>query len=209
MIRFDVLLEKAKPFYDNGDPGHDFTHVQRVIANCERIGSKENANLDLLLPAALLHDVVNLPKNHPERKAASEMAAQKSQHILEAAGYSSEEILKIKEIITEHSYSLGKKPSTIESAVLQDADKLDALGAIGIMRTVTCGAKMGSTYYDPNEPFVKTRALNDKAFTIDHFEVKLLKLVDLMNTEAARKEALIRTGFMKQFLSQLANEIGR
>jgi uncharacterized protein len=207
MNQFDILFDSAKPFYNNGDPGHDFAHVERVIANCRAIGASAGANLELLLPAALLHDVVNLPKNHPERLAASDMAAKKSAELLKSAGYLEEQIQKIKEIITEHSYSLGKKPSSIESAVLQDADKLDALGAIGIMRTVTCGAKMGSSYYDLNEPFVKTRPLNDKAFTIDHFETKLLKLAALMNTEAGRLEAAKRTSFMKEFLSQLSREI--
>ena len=207
MSRIESVLTQARSFYDNGDPSHDFVHVERVMANCRRIGASVGANLELLLPAAILHDVVNLPKNHPERLQASRMAAEKSHAILFSAGYTEDEITKIREIITEHSYSLGKKPSTIESAVLQDADKLDALGAIGIMRTVTCGARMGSSYYEPGEPIAEKRALNDKAFTVDHFFAKLFKLPDLMNTDVGRKEAHARMSYMRGFLEQLVSEI--
>ena len=207
MQKIEVLLEKAKVFYDNGDPGHDFAHILRVVDNCRRFGRDVNANLELLLPAAVLHDVVNLPKNHPERLQASQMAAEKSRQVLSDAGYNEAEISKIAEIITEHSYSLGRKPSSIESAVLQDADKLDALGAIGIMRTVSCGCRMGAAYYEPSEPIPCTRALNDKAFTVDHFFTKLFKLHELMNTALAKSEANDRVHFMRGFLDQLAGEV--
>lgn len=207
MQKITALLEKAKIFYDNGDASHDFVHIHRVIANCRRIGATVGADLNLLLPAAILHDVVNLPKNHPERAQASAMAAQKSKQLLEDVGYSKDEIQKISEIIVEHSYSLGKKPSSIESAVLQDADKLDALGAIGIMRTVTCGSQFGASYYEPRDPWAEHRDLKDKNFTIDHFFTKLFKLPDLMNTEAAKQEAHARADFMKSFLGQLKSEI--
>ena len=207
MSRLESVLSQARSFYDNGDPSHDFVHVERVMANCRRIGASVGADLELLLPAAVLHDVVNLPKNHPERLQASQMAAERSHAILVAAGYSEEEIARIREIITEHSYSLGKKPSSIESAVLQDADKLDALGAIGLMRVVTCGARMGSSYYEPSEPIAEKRALNDKVFTVDHFFAKLFKLPDLMNTDLARAEAQERAAYMRGFLEQLVSEI--
>ncbi|MEK6628584.1 MAG: HD domain-containing protein, partial [Bdellovibrionota bacterium] len=199
--------DKAKIFYDNGDPSHDFVHILRVVENCRRLGHAVQANLKILLPAAILHDVVNLPKNHPERLQASQMAAEKSRQVLAEVGYSEFEIDKIAEIITEHSYSLGCKPTSIESAVLQDADKLDALGAIGVMRTVSSGCRLGASYYDPAEPIAHERCLNDKAYTIDHFFTKLYKLPDLMNTEAAKIEAKERVYFMRSFLNQLTKEV--
>jgi uncharacterized protein len=110
-------------------------------------------------------------------------------------------------VIIEHSYSLGLKPSSIESAILQDADRIDALGAIGIMRATTCGTKLGSNYYEPSDPFAIGRELNDKQFTIDHYYVKLLKLADSMNTGAGKNEAENRTEYMKDFLKQLDHEI--
>ncbi len=129
--RINKLTELVKGKYDNGDPGHDFAHIMRVIGTCKSIGSKVGANLEVLIPAAMLHDVVNLPKDHPERKQASQKAAEEAKNILRNLEYSNEEVNRIETVIIEHSYSLGKKPSCIESAVLQDADRLDALGAIG------------------------------------------------------------------------------
>lgn len=206
--RIERLLENARAFYDNGDPSHDFSHVRRVMSTCGTLAPTIGANLDIVLAAAVLHDIVNLPKNHPERAQASARAAEQSQAYLEEAGFTPEEIARIRSVITEHSFSRGMKPSSPESAVLQDADRLDSLGAIGILRTATCGARMGSSYYDAAEPFARTRGLDDKAFTIDHFYVKLLKLPELMNTDAGRREANRRAGFMLQFLETLRSEIG-
>ncbi len=205
--RIGLLFEKAKSFYDNGDPGHDIAHIQRVMNNCRWLCGLEGGNLEIVLAAAILHDVVNLPKNHPERLQASQMAAAKSKELLRQSDFQEHEIEQIAQVIIEHSYSLAKKPSSIESRILQDSDKLDAIGAIGIMRTVSCGARMGATYYDPLEPFAKTRELNDKAFTIDHFFAKLFKLPELMNTTAAKAEATKRVQFMQGFLEQLKTEI--
>ena len=207
MKRIESLFEKAKGFYDNGDPGHDIAHICRVMATCKRLCAVESADVETVLAAAILHDVVNLPKNHPERLRASQLAAEKSKGMLSDSGFSVVEIDRIVTVITEHSYSLGKKPSSIESAILQDADKLDAIGAIGIMRTVSCGFRLGSTYYQEQDPFAKGRELNDKAFTIDHFFTKLFKLPALMNTTSAKLEADRRVEFMKTFLDQLKSEI--
>jgi uncharacterized protein len=104
-------------------------------------------------------------------------------------------------------HRLGKAPSMLESAILQDADKLDALGAIGIMRTVTSGCLMGADYYDQEEPFVLERPYNDKKFTLDHFFVKLFNLPELMNTQSGKEEAIKRREFMQSFLKQLEQEI--
>lgn len=208
-LRLQKLIEGMRGHYEsNGDPGHDFNHILRVIENCKRIGSEVNADLEILIPAALLHDTVNLPKDHPERKAASLLASEKSATILRDFGYEESEIEKIRNVILEHSYSLGLPPSSVESKVLQDCDRLDALGAIGIMRTVTCGARMGAKYYDGNDPFADERPLDDKSFTLDHFYVKLFKLADSMNTNAAKYEAHQRLRFMESFINQLKIELG-
>ncbi len=205
--RMKKLTELIKKKYNNDDPGHDFAHIMRVIATCNSIGKSAGANLEILIPAALLHDVVNLPKDHPERKQASQKAAEEAKSILKNFDYSENEVSQITTVIIEHSYSLGKRPSNIESAVLQDADRLDALGAIGIMRTVTCGCRLGASYYDVGDPFAKVRELDDKRFTIDHFFVKLFKLADTVNTQDAKNEANKRIEFMRFFLDQLAKEI--
>lgn len=206
--RLDALISRIRPRYEtNGDPGHDFAHVQRVMQSCRALALAEGADLTIVLPAALLHDVINVPKNHPDRLVASAKAAAEARGILAEAGYSAAEIDRIAVVIEEHSYSLGKKASCLESAVLQDADRLDALGAVGVMRTVSCGVKMGARYYDEHEPIAKARALDDKKNTLDHFYVKLLKLEAGMNTKTARAEATRRTEFMRTFLHQVEGEI--
>lgn len=201
-----VLFVKNK-YENNGDPGHDWNHILRVVGNCLKLAKDTSADLETLIPAALLHDVINVPKNHPDRLIASQKAASEADGILRLAGFSAEEISRIQVVITEHSYSLGKKPTCIESAILQDADRLDALGAIGIMRMTTCGAKMGSKYYCTEEPFVKSRELDDKKFTMDHLYVKLFKLVEGFNTPQAKQEGLARAQFMEKFVDQLKAEI--
>lgn len=206
--RVQNLFSEAQHFYNNGDPGHDVAHILRVMNTCEQIGKSEGADIELLLAAAILHDVVNLPKDHPERLQASKMAAEKSRDILVRAGFADDEIVRITEVITEHSYSLDMRPTSVESAILQDADKLDALGAIGIMRAVTCGYRLGSAYYDLQDPLARSRPLDDKRFTADHFSTKLFKLPALMNTEAGRVEANRRMEFMRHFLTELWTEAG-
>lgn len=208
MKRIHSLLDKAQTFYvNNGDPSHDMLHIKRVMQTCEKLAREENANIEIVLAAAILHDVINVPKNHPDRARASEMAAAKAREILLDTGFSADEISHVTSAIAEHSYSAARKPTSIESAILQDADKLDGLGAVGVMRTVTTGARMNASYYNESEPLVKTREYNDKAHTLDHFFVKLYKLPELMNTKSARVEADRRVLFMKQFVEQLQTEI--
>ena len=201
------LEARVRPYYEVGDPSHDIAHVERVARSCHRIGVELAADLDVLMPAAYLHDVVNVPKNSPDRADASRRAAALAREILgEFRGFDQTLIARIMTAIEEHSYSRGLAPSSLESAILQDADRLDALGAIGTMRTVTCGARMGCAYYAPEEPLPRVRALDDRRFTVDHFFAKLLKLEATMNTAPAKREASRRTAFMLGFLDQLASE---
>lgn len=205
--RFKELVELAKPSYNNGDPAHSFAHIKRVMLLCEKLSEDTEVEREVLLAGALLHDIVNLPKNHPLRKEASAMAAKKASKLLEEADYSEEFIKKTLVVIEEHSFSLGKKPSCPESAILQDADRLDALGSIGLMRMISCGVSFKAEFYDSEDPFAKNRELDDKSFTLDHFYTKLFKLPELMNTEAGKLEADKRVLFMKEFIKQLDLEI--
>ncbi len=207
MHNLDRLLDLARPFYDNGDPAHDFVHILRVLKSCRTIGEAVGADLHVLCPAAILHDIVNLPKDHPDRSKASTLAAEKAVPLLEACSYDPVSIDRIQGAIRDHSFSRGAKPSTLEAAVLQDADRLDTLGTIGLFRTVTVGALMGASYYNADDPYATARPLDDTRYTLDHFTTKLFKLPDLMNTEPGRTEALRRVAFMRQALDQLASEL--
>ncbi len=208
--RFGRLMALARPHYESaGDPSHDFAHILRVLTSCESIGAREGADQAILRPAALLHDIVMVPKNDPRRSEASTLAAEAAKPMLRDCGYGQEAIDRIVAVIVEHSFSKGKAPSSLEAAVLQDADRLDSLGAIGLFRTATTGCLMGAAYYHVEDPRAEQRALNDKAYTLDHFETKLLKLPGLMNTVTAREEAERRAAFMRAFRDEFWREIDR
>lgn len=205
--RLDAVAAAARALYTGEDPGHDWSHVERVLASCAAIGREVGADLGVLLPAALLHDVVNRPKDDPRRSLASREAADAARPVLAEAGYEEEEIARIGAIILEHSYTLGRPPSSAESAVLQDADRLDALGAVGILRAATCGCRLGAGYYHSADPFARGRDLDDGRYTIDHFYTKLLGLPATLHTAPARREAERRAAMMRAFLDELALEL--
>lgn len=202
-----ALIDKIKPYYEAQDPGHDWAHILRVTKTAEELAKSENADLSVVLPAAFLHDIVNVPKDHPERTRASTLAADKAIKLLSEVHYDEKKFEKIHQAIVEHSWSKGLRPSSVESACVQDADRLDAIGAIGVLRCTAVNIQMKSHFYDPVDPFAEKRELNDKSYMIDHYYVKLLKLADSLQTNAAREEGKRRTEFMRHFLDQLKNEI--
>ncbi|MCM2323938.1 MAG: HD domain-containing protein [Oligoflexia bacterium] len=204
----EALGEYVRERTAGGDPSHDFSHVLRVLANAQRLGEAVGARMEILLPAALLHDLIQVPKNHPDRAQASVRAADEARTLLrERFAYSAKAADEIATAILEHSFSSGRAPSTLESAVLQDADRLDALGAIGAVRAFSCGTVMGSALYASDDPWARDRDLDDKRFALDHFFVKLFKLAEKMNTEAGKREAARRTEFLRGFVEQLRSEI--
>jgi uncharacterized protein len=204
----EAIRQQARARTQTADASHDWSHIERVAALCQVLGREEAAEERVLLAAAYMHDLVNVPKNHPDRAKASQASAKEAAEILRQQGYGGGEIDRVMRAIEEHSFSRGLPCTSIESQVLQDADRLDALGAIGVLRTVTCGALMQAAYYDLVDPLAQQRALDDRRFTLDHFPVKLLRLAERFNTPSGRREANRRTRFMQAFLGQLAEEIG-
>lgn len=203
-----ALLERARALLDDDDPGHDLEHHLRVAGwtlRCgeDRIDAREG------LAAGLLHDLVNLPKDHPGRASASARSAEAARPILDEVGFEPEAVTRILEAIEDHSYSRGATPRSPLGDALQDADRLEALGALGVFRTVSCGARMGARYFHAADPFAKDRPLDDRRFTVDHFFEKLLKLAPTLRTEVGRAEARRRTELMELFLDRLAEELGR
>lgn len=206
-------LEKAcRSFIEQsgeGDAAHDVSHIQRVVENAKSILSKEPepADLEVVLPAAWLHDSVVLPKNHPDRKNASALAAEKAAEFLSNIDYPKNKIPAVAHAIEAHSFSAGIKPATPEAQIVQDADRLDALGAIGIARCFAVGGELARPLYHPDDPFAISREPDDSIWTIDHFYKKLFRLPDLLNTSTAQEMAKERVLFMKSFLKQLSSEI--
>ena len=190
------------------DSAHDLAHLDRVWASCHRIASAEGGDLRILLAGAYLHDLVNLPKDAPNRAEASALAAAAAAPHLTRLGYGPEENAAARHVIEAHSFSAGIEPQSLEARILRDADRLDAIGAIGLARCFAVSGALGRPLYDPTDPFARVRALDDKTQALDHFPQKLLKLGQGMLTQTGQKIAAERTALMQAFLNDLAAEIG-
>lgn len=202
----DSIKNEVKEIMDN-DSAHDFEHIIRVYKNAQKISKNEKVDEKLILCAALLHDIVSYPKSDKRSKLSSAQSAKKAEQILKKYSFSKEEITIVCDAIRDHSFSQNKKPTTIEGKILQDADRLDAIGAIGIARVFATGGSLKRSFYNIDDPFCKTRKPDDKIWTVDHFYQKLLKLESLMNTKSGKIEAKQRTRVLNEFLKQLKQEI--
>lgn len=191
-----------------GDAAHDLEHIRRVVANARGLAAAEGARLEIVLPAAWLHDCVTVPKDSPQRNEASRLAAAQAGVWLREWGCPEAFWADIGHAIEAHSFSAGIAPRTIEAKVVQDADRLDALGAVGLARCLLLGGAMGRPLYAAEDPFCETRAPDDAAACVDHFYTKLLTLEATMQTEGGKKEAKRRTEFLRRFLGELKREIG-
>ena len=189
------------------DAAHDFDHIMRVFKNAQNICKKENANEKLVLSAVLLHDIISYPKSDKHSKLSSIKSAEESKKILKKFNFTKEEIQIISDAIRDHSFSRNTIPATLEGKILQDADRLDAIGAIGIARVFAVGGSEKRPFYNVEDPFCKSRTPNDEIWTLDHFYRKLLKLESLMNTKSGKIEAKKRTRVLKDFLNELKKEI--
>lgn len=201
------LLHAVRERLDD-DPGHDLEHCLRVAGWTLRCAGA-GADAHEAIAAALLHDIVNVPKNDPRRSQASVLSALEARRILPAYGFDDAAIDRIADAIEDHSYSRGAIPRTELGCALQDADRLEALGALGLFRTISTGTRMGARYFDSADPWAEARELDDLRFSIDHFFTKLLRLHETMRTEVGRAEARRRTEFLERTLEALESELGR
>ena len=202
----DSIKNEVISIMDN-DPAHDFEHVMRVYKNAQKISKKEKANQKLVLSAALLHDIVSYPKSSKRSKLSSIDSAKKSKIILKKYDFSDNEIIIVSDAIAEHSFSQNKVHQTLEGKILQDADRLDALGAIGIARVFATSGSLNRPFYNIDDPFCNKRNPDDDLWAVDHFFNKLVKLESMMNTKYGKIEAKKRTKVLKEFLKQIKNEI--
>jgi uncharacterized protein len=210
-LNLDALEASCEAFLREqaaGDAAHDAEHTRRVVRNARRLAAAEGANLAVVLPAAWLHDCVTVPKDSPQRPLASRLAAEAAATFLRSIGYPPELLPAVAHAIAAHSFTAGIPPETAEARVVQDADRLDALGAVGIARCLMLGATMGRQLYDPVEPFPVERPPDDGVSSVDHFFTKLLRLAETMTTAAGRAEAERRSEVMRAYLRELAREVG-
>lgn len=189
------------------DPAHDLSHVKRVVKNTLYLTDLESANSLITVPAAWLHDCVNVAKDSPLRNQASRLAAEHAVSFLAGISYPQQHLPAVAHAIEAHSFSAGIHPDTLEAKIVQDADRLEALGAIGIARCLLTGGSMGSSLYHEDDPFCSSRTPSDREYAVDHFYAKLFRLPGTMQTRAGRSEAQRRVDYMKSFLKQLELEI--
>ncbi|OPH52069.1 phosphohydrolase [Paenibacillus ferrarius] len=193
----------VKEKLERDSSGHDWWHIYRVVQTTKRIAAQEGADAFVCELAALLHDVVDEKLNADPAAAQRELEAW-----LAASGTPEADVLHVLEIISTMSFKGGARPPmrTLEGQVVQDADRLDAIGAVGISRVFAYSGWKGRPIHDPSvtarEQMTEAeyRAGNDTA--INHFYEKLLKLKELMNTTYARQLAEERHRFMEQYLEQ-------
>ncbi|MEE4293833.1 MAG: HD domain-containing protein [Xanthomonadales bacterium] len=189
------------------DSAHDLSHVKRVVKTTLYLTDIESANIDITLPAAWLHDCVAVAKDSPLRSQASRMAAEAATAYLARIDYPESLLPEIAHAIEAHSFSAGIPCRTLEAKVVQDADRMDALGAIGIARCLAVGGRFNLPLFHPEDPFCENREPDERSWAIDHFYTKLLKLPATMQTQAGRAEAERRADLMRQYLEDLAAEI--
>ena len=183
-IPIEKLKEESSK-HQNPYGSHGFEHTERVYNLCIHLGTVLNADQTILLPAAILHDICRGEENHAEAGAFTAAL------ILRELGFDENKIRMIQKVITSHSFSAGETPESLEAKILSDADKLDAIGALGIYRAAA---------YSGEYP----RPISDY---IDHFHKKLMKLDNLLNTSEAKKISIERKMFMTFYLTQLNREL--
>ena len=201
------LINIARSKISDDDPSHDFYHALRVMKNAEFIAKKENADLDIVIPAALFHDVVNYPKNDPRAKTATDKSALVAEEVLNKLNYSKDKIEKVKHCISTCSFSKGFKHELLEAQIVQDSDGLESTGAISIMRNFCSSGTMKIPLYNPEDPFCVNRNPVSLNHALDLFYSRLLKVKDRMYTETAKKIAEKRTKFLYSFLEELKEEL--
>lgn len=190
------------------DPAHDLAHFRRVVATARRLAVEEKARLEIVIPAAWFHDFVNVPKNDPRRSQASRLSAEAATDYLRQISYPEEYMAGIHHAIEAHSFSAKIDPTTPEASVVQDADRLDGLGAIGIARCFSVAGLLKRKIYNLDDPFGESRELDDLEYTVDHFYVKLFKTAETLRSKAGRAEGMRRAKHMREFLKELARDIG-
>lgn len=204
-IALDILMER---FVE--DSGHDLAHILRVCHNALWFYSEEKKDESSLLVAAMLHDLVNVPKNSPDRARASEMSANEACNLLLARSPN----IKLRTVdvihhaIEAHSFSAGVTPTTPIAKAVQDADRVDALGAMGIARLFSVGGSLGRKLFHPKDPDAKHRELDECTYALDHFYVKLQTLHETMQTEQGKLVARLKTERMGKFVRELILEMG-
>lgn len=198
-----------RAFDANGTDGsHDLSHIIRVWRNVLRIARTEpGCDTELLLAATILHDCVPVEKSSPLRDQASRLSAARAREIVASLTWTATRVDALAHAIETHSYSAGLTPRTKEAMVVQDADRLDSIGAIGIARCFHIGGRMGGGLYHPTDPRAEARQYDDRNYALDHFPVKLFKVADGFLTPEGQRLAAARATLMRDYVEAFLAEV--
>lgn len=205
---FSDLANSLIPFLPEANDGsHDISHVARVFKNAMRLQASEGGDEKIIAASVILHDCVHVEKSSPLRSKGSDLSAQRAVEILIGLGWDQCDTDKVFHAVEAHSFSANIYPTTIEAKIVQDADRLDAIGMVGIARCFYTAGRMASQLYDQKDPKAQARSLDDRQFAIDHFPVKLLGLSKGMKTKSGQALADARhatlLGFYEAFLVEV------
>lgn len=197
-----ITIEQARRYYDGADAIHDFDHVLRVLALAERLARAEGADLEIVRAAALLHDVA---RSRPEVEHAR-AGAETARRLL--AGQPPERVEAVAHAIEAHRFRLGPAPATLEARVLHDADKLDAIGAIGVARAFAFGGLHGQRLWaEVPANYRETPETQDQHTPVHEYHLKLTRIRERLLTDSARALAQARHAFMVEFYERLEEEV--
>lgn len=191
----------------DNDGAHDASHLDRVWRNARAImAGHPEADALVVLAACYLHDLVNVPKNDPRRSQASRLSAGLARTELRRLGFPETKLDAVAHAIEAHSFSAAIPATTLEARIVQDADRLDGLGAVGLARMFYIAGRMGSGLAHGTDPLGMARPLDDKAYALDHIPVKLARLPGMMQTAAGRRLAEERLALLEDFRGAFASE---
>jgi uncharacterized protein len=200
---FDRIRQQTVQYFRHSH--HDKSHVQRVYNLALRIAEGEKADLDIVKAAALLHDIARALEDEGKIKDHATESAKMAKKILEKVDFPRQKAVEVVHCIEAHRFRKGKRAETLEARILQDADRLDILGAIGIARVFARGGWGNMPIYDPSIP-PKKRYDGRSLTSVNHLYEKILKVKDTMNTKTAREIAEERQAFVREFLERLLRE---
>jgi uncharacterized protein len=200
-----ITIKEAHQYYQGADAVHDFDHVLRVVVMAERLAREEGADLEIVRTAALLHDVA---RGHGDRLSTdhAQAGAEFAQRLLQ--GQPAEKVEAVAHAIAAHRFRSGPAPQTLEAKVLHDADKLDAIGAIGVARAFAFGGHEGQRLWAEVSPdYEETQDTRHEHTPVHEYQIKLLKIKERLLTKSARKLAQDRHRFMVAYFEQLELEV--
>lgn len=209
-VLLGVYTEVRQRFAGLNDLAHGWEHIERVYRLAIQLAEQESASRFIVGMAALMHDLGHVVEAESGEHHA-DLSVRAAKEIMQAYDIAEEEVEAIVHAIVAHSFSRGEEPRTLEARVVRDADRLDALGALGIMRWAIVGSQRSTTQtrvYNPADPFVEQRTPDDHIYMLDHFYAKLLKLSESMLTESGQRLAQRRTAFMHAYLAEFQARVG-